>query len=150
MRTKVTIAVLVVALVFYAALIGAKGVAMLGSGSLVGAGLGLAMLVIPALGVWLVWREIQFGRQSATLAAVLESEGGLPVDEPRRRPSGRVDRASADVLFEARRAATDADPGNWRHWYRLGVAYDDAGDRTRARSAVRHAIALFGEDAPPA
>ncbi len=150
MRTRITVAVLVVVLVFYALLIGAKGIALLRSGSAVGMVLGVALLVIPLVGVWLVWREIQFGRRSAELAAVLDSEGGLPVDDLPRRPSGRVDRTAADGVFAARRAETEADPGSWRSWYRLALAYDDAGDRTRARSAVRHAIALFERDRPPA
>ena len=143
MRTKVTIAVMVAVLVFYAALIGAKGVALLRSGSSVGFLLGLALLVMPLLGLVLVWREIEFGRRSAELAAVLAEEGGLPVDDLPRRPSGRVDRAAADSAFSAMRAEAEADPGNWRVWYRLGLAYDAAGDRTRARGAVRRAIELF-------
>ena len=143
MRTKVTIAVMVAVLVFYAALIGAKGVALLRSGSSVGFLLGLALLVMPLLGLVLVWREIEFGRRSAELAAVLAEEGGLPVDDLPRRPSGRVDRAAADSAFSAMRAQAEADPGNWRVWYRLGLAYDAAGDRTRARGAVRRAIGLF-------
>ena len=36
MRTKLSIAVMVLVLVFYAALIGVKGLALLGSGSVVG------------------------------------------------------------------------------------------------------------------
>jgi cytochrome c-type biogenesis protein CcmH/NrfG len=143
MRTKVTIAVMVAVLVFYAVLIGAKGVALLRSGSSVGFLLGLALLVMPLLGLVLVWREIEFGRRSAELAAVLAEEGGLPVDDLPRRPSGRVDRAAADSAFSAMQAQAEADPGNWRVWYRLGLAYDAAGDRTRARGAVRRAIELF-------
>jgi cytochrome c-type biogenesis protein CcmH/NrfG len=145
MRTKVTVAVLVVVLAFYAVLIGAKGVALLASGSWVGVLLGIAILLVPLIGVWLVWRELQFGRRSAQLAGVLDAEGGLPVDDLPRRPSGRVDRTAADALFEARRAEAEADPDDWRSWYRLGVAYDDAGDRSRARAAVRRAIALFDD-----
>jgi cytochrome c-type biogenesis protein CcmH/NrfG len=145
MRTKVTVAVLVVVLAFYAVLIGAKGVALLASGSWVGVLLGIAILLVPLIGGWLVWRELQFGRRSAQLAGVLDAEGGLPVDDLPRRPSGRVDRTAADALFEARRAEAEADPDDWRSWYRLGVAYDDAGDRSRARAAVRRAIALFDD-----
>jgi hypothetical protein len=143
MRTKVAIAVMVVALLFYAALIGFKGVALLGSGSVVGVLLGLALLVVPVLGLLLVWREIDFGRKSAVLADALATEGGLPVDDLPRRPSGRVDRAAADAAFAERRSETEADPGNWRVWYRLALAYDAAGDRTRARAAARHAIDLY-------
>ena len=143
MRTKVTLAVLAVVLVFYAGLIGSKGVALIGSGSAVGIALGAAVLVVIAVGGFLVWREIEFGQKSARLAAVLKSEGGLPLDDLPRRPSGRVDRAAADEVFAVRRTEAESDPDNWRTWYLLGLAYDDAGDRSRARSAVRHAIDVF-------
>ena len=46
MRTKVTLAMVVGVLVFYAALIGSKGVALVGSGSAVSIALGAAVLVV--------------------------------------------------------------------------------------------------------
>ena len=144
MRTRVTIAVLAVVLVFYAVLIGYKGVALVATGSVVGVLLGLALLVVPVLGLLLVWREITFGRQSAVLAAELEAEGGLPADDLPRRPSGRVDRSAATGLFDRMKAETEAAPEDWRTWFRLALAYEAAGDRTRARAAARHAVALHG------
>jgi Flp pilus assembly protein TadD len=33
---------------------------------------------------------------------------------------------------------------DWSAWFRLGLAYDDAGDRRRARAAMRTAIRLHG------
>lgn len=143
MRTKATIALLVVILVFYAVLIGAKGVAFVASGEPVAVVLGIGVLVLPVLGLALVWREITFGRRSAELAAALEAEGGLPLDDLPRRPSGRVERTAADEAFGARQAEVEAEPHSWQAWYRLALAYDDAGDRTRARSAVRRAIELY-------
>ena len=143
MRTKATIALLVVILVFYAILIGAKGVAFVASGEPVAVVLGIGVLVLPVLGLALVWREITFGRRSAELAAALEAEGGLPLDDLPRRPSGRVERTAADEAFGARQAEVEAEPQSWQAWYRLALAYDDAGDRTRARSAVRRAIELY-------
>lgn len=145
MRTKATIAVLVVILVFYAVLIGAKGVAFIASGEPVPVVLGIGVLLLPVLTLGLVWREISFGRRSAELAAALEAEGGLPLDDLPRRPSGRVDRAAADAAFDLRQTEVEAEPESWQAWYRLALAYDDAGDRTRARSAVRRAIALYDE-----
>jgi len=144
LRTKLTIAVIVLVVVFYAALIGVKGVALLGSGSVVGALLGVALLILPVLGLLLVWREIEFGRRTGVLARALDAEGGLPVDDLPRRPSGRVDRDAADHLFEQMRRQTEAHPDDWRTWFRLALAYDAAGDRTRARAAARHALALHG------
>ena len=144
MRTRVTIGVVVLVVVFYAATIGFRGVLLLGSGSTVGVLLGVALLVVPVLGVALVLREVQFGRETARLARDLEADGGPVVDDLPRRPSGRVDRAAADAVFEERRLETEQHPDDWRTWFRLALAYDAAGDRTRARAAARHAIALHG------
>ena len=142
MRTKTTIALLVLVLVFYAVLIGWKGLALIGSGSRVGAALGFALLVLPVLGLLLAWREVEFGRRTAALARDLDAEHGLPVDDLPRRPSGRVDRAAADAFFGRMRAETEQSPEDWRAWFRLALAYDAAGDRTRARAAARHALGL--------
>ena len=146
MRTKVTIAVMVVVVLAYSVMLGAKGIALLRSGSVVGVLLGLAILAMPLLGVTLLGRELEFGRRCAALADTLAAEGGLPVDDLPRRPSGRVDRAAADEEFARMRAETEADPDSWRAWFRLALAYDAAGDRTRARAAARHAIALNGAE----
>ena len=47
-------------------------------------------------------------------------------------------RTAADAI----RAAVEAEPESWQAWYRLGWAYDAAGDRRRARGALRRAVAL--------
>ena len=101
------------------------------------------------LGLLLVWREVRFGQASARLGAELDAEGGLLVDDLPRRPSGRVERAAADDLFDRVRAEVEASPEDWRGWYRLALAYDAAGDRTRARAAVRDAIALHARERRP-
>lgn len=142
-RTSVVLLLLVAALLVYGVLIGYRGVILVRTGTPISVLLGLAVLLVPLLGLALVGREIQFGRQCARLGARLESEGGLPdVDLP-RRPSGRVDRQAADVWFREARAETEAAPEDWRSWFRLALAYDAAGDRTRGRAAARHAIALY-------
>lgn len=55
-----------------------------------------------------------------------------------------MDRSAADALFDSRKADTEADPGDWRCWYRLAAAYHAAKDSSRARAAMRHAIKLYG------
>lgn len=139
---RVTLAVLLVVVAFYAALLAFKGLALVREGGAVGVLLGLGILVVPLLGVALVLREIQFGRQCGRLADELARENGLPVDDLPRRPSGRVDRAAADGRFAKLREETEADPDSWQNWFRLSLAYDAAGDRSRARAAARHAIEL--------
>ena len=139
---RATLALMVLLIVFYAVLLAFKGVALVQDGGTVGVLLGLAILVVPLLGLALVVREIQFGRQTARLADELAREDGLPVDDLPRRPSGRVDRKAADGHFAKMREETEANPDRWQSWFRLSLAYDAAGDRTRARAAARHAIEL--------
>lgn len=141
---KATIALMVLLAVFYAVLMMLKGVAMVQAGGAVGVLLGLGVLVVPLLGLALVARELWFGRQCARLTDDLAREGGLPagLDDLPRRPSGRVDRGAADEHFATIREEAEADPDRWQSWYRLSLAYDAAGDRTRARAAARHAIEL--------
>lgn len=135
------VAVMASLAVGYAVFIGIKGIALIREGGLVAILLGLALIVLPVLGIGLVVREIRFGQATARLAAQLEAEGGLPVDDLPRRPSGRVDRSAADAFFERIRREVEEDPDDWRGWFRLALAYDAAGDRSRARAAARDALA---------
>ncbi len=111
MRAKQTAILLAVVFVAYAGLIGWRGVLLIKVGTPVSVVLGLAVLVIPVIGAYLVWREIQFGRRTEALARELEAAGGLPVDDLPRRPSGRVDRAAADEAFGRYKAEAEAAPG---------------------------------------
>ncbi|MFD3399114.1 hypothetical protein ACFWUU_00470 [Kribbella sp. NPDC058693] len=140
MSAKRTAILLAIVFVAYAVLLGWRGVLLIGTGDPVAIVLGIAVLVIPVLGAYLVWRELQFGRQTEVLARELEASGGLPVDDLPRRPSGRIDRAAADEAFGKYRAEAEAAPDDWRVWFRLSTAYDAAGDRRRARATMRAAI----------
>lgn len=142
MSARVGVAVMAVLLVVYIALAGQRAVVLLASGDPVGVAMGAALVVLPALAVWALWRELSFGRRAEALAARLEDEGGLPAEQIDTRTSGRPVREQADELFPAYRAAVEAAPDDWRAWFRLGLAYDGAGDRRRARQAVRTAIGL--------
>ena len=104
--------------------------------------LGLAMVVIPAVGTWAMVREILFGARTARLGRELAARGELPVDELPRTPSGRYVRAAADAHFDVVRREVEASPEDWGGWYRLGLAYSASGDSRRARGAMRTAIAL--------
>jgi cytochrome c-type biogenesis protein CcmH/NrfG len=118
------------------------GIALVATGEPIAVGLGGAVLVLPALGVWLVVREWSLAVQVQRMADELAAEGRLPVDDLPRSPAGRVDRAAADVAFAAVRAEVEAEPEDWTRWFRLGFAYDAARDRRRARGALRTAARL--------
>lgn len=119
-----------------------EGVQLIATGKPLGIGIGLCAFVIPAIGVWFLRQTVRFGRASEQLSRELEAEGGLPVDELERTSGGRIDRASADAVFTRRKGEAEASPGDWRVWFRLAVAYADAGDVPRARKTMQHAIRL--------
>ena len=105
--------------------------------------IGCALLVLPLVGAWALVSELLFVTRGQRLVKLLGLEGGLPVDDLPRLPSGRIDPAAADSEFPAYRAEVEAAPASWRAWLRLGLAYDASGDRRRARWATRKAIALY-------
>ena len=74
----------------------------------------------------------------------LAAERGMELDvtDLPRTLSGRIRRDAADALFNTVRSELEADPDNWLRWYRLARAYDYAGDRSRARDAMRTAVSM--------
>ncbi|MDT0378846.1 hypothetical protein RM572_08665 [Streptomyces sp. DSM 42041] len=148
MRARLTYFTLAAVLVVYFVLVGGRGVALIRQGTAVTVAFGLAVLALPAIGLWFLWHTTRFARSANRLARELEAEGGLPEDELRRTPSGRIDRDSADAVFTRRKAEAEAEPGDWRTWFRLAVAYHDARDTPRARKAMQRAIALHDGRAP--
>ncbi|BAJ31107.1 MULTISPECIES: hypothetical protein [Kitasatospora] len=127
-----------------------EGIQLVATGKPLGIGIGLCAFVIPVIGVWFLVQTVRFGRAGERLGRELEAEGGLPVDELKRTAGGRIDRASADAVFARRKAEAEAGPTDWRNFFRLAVAYADAGDVPRARKAMQHAIKLHDRGASPA
>ncbi len=140
MRTRIGVGIVAVVLVLYIALVAQRAVLLVASGDPVGIAMGIALVLLPVVAVWALWRELSFGLGAQRLGRRLEAEGGLPDEELSLRPSGRPVQAEADALFPAYRDAVERDPDDWRAWYRMGLLYDGAGDRRRARSAIRTAI----------
>ena len=145
MKVRVTVGVLIAALAVYFVLLTGRALALLRTGELVGILLGVGVLILPLLGVWLVWSNLRFGWETEKMARELDADGLLPdVSHLPRRPSGRVYRDAAVSWFEERRAEVEASPDDWRVWFRLAYAYDIAGDRGRARETMKKAIELHG------
>jgi hypothetical protein len=138
MIARRVVTVLLLALAAYFALIGYRGVILLGQGSLALKVLGVAVLALPLVGIWVAVAEVRFGAATQRLAEQLDG----PAPELPRTPSGRIDRSAAHALFERCRHEAQAAPEDWRAWFRLAEAYDFAGDRKRARAAMRTAIEL--------
>ncbi|MFD3548947.1 hypothetical protein ACFWUW_25625 [Streptomyces sp. NPDC058655] len=147
MRAKITYFLTAAVLVVYLVLAGSRGLMLIRHGTWTTVTFGVAVLILPVIGIWFLWQNTRFVTRSHLLATELEAEGGLPVDELERDGYGRILRDSADEVFARRKAETEDAPGDWRSWFRLAVAYRDARDTPRARKAMQRAIALH--DAAP-
>jgi len=146
LRIQLLIAFMCVAMLAYFVLLGRSAVAMIGSGRAAAVGLGLALLIMPIIGLWAMIATLRAGFAHQRLARLI-AEAGMELDASAlpRRPSGRFQRDAADALFATVRTEVEADPGDWRRWYRLARAYDYAGDRRRAREAMKTAVELQGQ-----
>lgn len=142
MTTRLGVAAMSALLLLYIVLVGQRAIALVATGDPVGIAMGVALVVIPVVAVWALGRELWFGVRAERVGRRLDAEGGMPAEALTARPSGAVDRSEADALFPQYRAAVEREPGDWRAWYRLGLVYDGAGDRRRARAAIREAITL--------
>ncbi len=145
LRIQLLIAFLCVAMLVYLALLGRMAVMLIGSGRPAAVGLGLAVLAMPFIGLWAMIATLRAGFAHQKLARLI-AEDGMELDTSTlpRRPSGRVERDAADSLFATVRTEVEGEPGDWRRWYRLARAYDYAGDRRRAREAMKTALELQG------
>ena len=103
----------------YAVLVAWRGWDFIASGEPAAVGLGLAVLLLPVLAGWLVWREVRFGFRMQELA-------------------GRIDMVDEHNL-EERIEAAQAAPDDWLAWYWAGVGLLEAGDKKQARAALDHA-----------
>ncbi|MFQ6398250.1 tetratricopeptide repeat protein [Nocardia sp. KC 131] len=137
------LAALVVVLGFYFLLLGRISLSLIRSGDVAAIIIGVGVLILPLLGVWMVVATVRSALSHQHLARRIHDEGlELDTSELPRRPSGRIERAAADKLFDQVKQEWEADPDNWRVSYRLARAYDYAGDRTRARETMRRAVEL--------
>lgn len=126
----------------YVWLVLTRAIALVGTGEPVGIVLGLAFAVIPLLVLWFIVQEWLLATRVQGLADELAAAGELPVDELPRSPGGRIDREAATAAFERAKERVEAEPESWKGWFHLAFAYDAAGDRRRARAALRKAVAL--------
>jgi hypothetical protein len=147
LRIQLLIVFMCVALVVYFLMLGRIAMAFVDSGRPAAIGLGLALMVLPVIGIWVMLSTLRAGFAHQRLARIIRDEGmELDVSALDRTPSGRIQRDAADALFDTVRDELEHDPGNWRRWYRLARAYDYAGDRARAREAMGKAVAMQSEE----
>jgi len=141
-RARVAALVMAALLVLYLVFVTNYALILINDDQPLAKAIGFALIVLPLLGAGVLVADLVFVVRGERLVRVLGAEGGLPVDDLPRLPSGRTDPAAADLEFPKYQAEVEAEPESWRAWLRLGLAYDASGDRRRARWATRRAIAL--------
>ena len=143
LRIQLLIALMCIAMVVYFVLLGRAGFVLVSSGRPAAIGLGVAVFVLPMIGLWAMIATLRAGFAHQRLARLAREQGrDLDVSALPRRASGRIERDAADELFDSARAEVEAHPDDWVRWYRLARAYDYAGDRGRARETMKKAVAL--------
>ena len=143
LRTQLLIGFMCVALIVYFVLLGRIAMAFITSGEPAAIGLGLALMIMPLIGIWVMVATLRAGLTHQRLGRIAKDEGmELDVSSLPRMASGRIERDAADALFATVRDELENDPDNWRRWYRLARAYDYAGDRSRAREAMKKAVEM--------
>jgi hypothetical protein len=131
--------------VMYLVLVAERSFALIGSGEAIGIAIGSLMIFLPAVAFWGIFMELRFGLRIEKLGEVLKQENAWPQFPFELRPSGRPTKESAQEVFEQFRQRVISDESNWKTWFALGLAYDAAGDRPRARKAMRQAISLAND-----
>lgn len=126
----------------YVFLLSNTGFTLLGMSSGVAKAMGALILVFPVFAIWLTIMEFRFGWRLEKLSKQIEAAGTWPELNFEFRPSGRATKESAANVFGEYAKKVAADEGNYLNWFALGLAYDAAGDRRRARAAMRRALKL--------
>lgn len=143
LRVQLLIAFLCVALVVYFVVLARTAIALIRTGTPAALALGIGVLILPIVGAWAMVATLRAGLAHQRLVRLAREDGmDLDVSELPRTPAGRIQRDAADALFASVRAEVEADPDDWRRWYRLARAYDYAGDRGRARETMRRAVEM--------
>lgn len=146
MRGRIAVAIMSLLLVLYLVVVTQLAFRLLAVDVAVAKAIGVALIVLPLLGAWVLGAELLFGIRSERLIGVLRSSGSLPADTLPALASGRPQRAAADAEFPRYQAAVEAAPGSWQAWFRLGLAYDACGDRRRGRRSISRAIRMERAD----
>ena len=101
--------------------------------------LGLAVLVLPILGVILVVREIRFGKLSYVMGQLIDTT---------YLPQTGLSEEEKTAFLESAIEKTKSDMKNWQSWYSVALGYDLVNQRKLAREAMQHSVELYQEANP--
>ena len=140
MRVRFAVALITAACGGYLSLSVWRASQFFSSDSVTARAIAIAVVGVVGVSLWLIAREIMFGFQ---ISRMTKQARELDLDSLERTVDGRVSRTVADSFFAELQRTCEEQPDDWQAWYDLAVGYDLAGDRKRARGALRHALSLF-------
>src|ERR1700746_3713109 len=95
LRIQLLIAFMCVAMLVYFVLLGRLAIAMIAAGRAAAVGLGLAVLLMPVIGLWAMIATLRAGFAHQKLARLIAAAGlELDTSAPPRRPSARMRRSA--------------------------------------------------------
>jgi len=144
-KTKLWVGGILILFALYIGMAFTQAFRFMGTDSLTAKIMGVAILVVPAFGVWILIREVLFGLRTEAMGKILATLGELPEDLP-RMPSGRFVREAADADFPNHQRDVEENPESWKSWYRLALAYEACGDMRRARNSMRTSIGFWRQE----
>lgn len=127
----------------YFALVAGRALMFIGTNDPVARVLGVALLVLPAIGVWWLIHEWSTGAVVQRMATELDRQGRLPIHDGETDERGKLTEPAQVAVFEVARRNVDANPEDWAAWFHVAYAYDASGDRSMARKSLRHAGDLY-------
>lgn len=141
-KAKIGAVVMSALLLLYIVLLSQTAISLLQTDIMIAKIMGAFIAVFPILGAWAIFLEFKFTVALEKLQNRINEEGKFPSFDLEVRPSGRPVRSSAEKMFELYKSEVEMYPDDFHAWFNLGVAYNAAGDRRRARGAMQKAIAL--------
>jgi len=140
MMTRVWVGLMLALTLFYVFTLFSRGLILLSEPNPLAVAMGIGIIVFPLFALWALYAEIRFGLSSQKLQKRVVSMNvpGLDLD---LRASGRATKESAEAELLRVQGLAEGSK-DFTVWFLLGEAYDAAGDRKRARSAMRKAIEL--------
>jgi len=127
----------------YFALVAGRALVFIKEDDAVARALGVALLVMPALGAWWLAHEWRTGTTVQRMADDLERQDRLPIHDGETDEQGRLTESAQVAVFEVARRNVDARPDDWAAWFHVAYAYEASGDRSMARKSLRHASDLY-------
>src|SRR4051812_7118103 len=88
-KSRIAAWLMALLLLVYFALLGWRAVQFILTGDLVGILIGVALIVLPLIGAWALWRELAFGFGTERLVERLGAPGGPPPPGHGLSPRGR-------------------------------------------------------------